>query len=95
MRCVGGDFGHGLSRQIEPKFFEQQPQLGFWFCVAGQHEFAAVGCWHVDVDHMNGGELLEHAAWSEPGRQGVQAPSQRDMEAIGDEGDERMSPTLR
>ena len=93
--CIGGDFGRGLSRQVEPEFVKQQPQLRFWFGVAGQHEFAAVGCRYVNVDHLNGRSLLKHAAWCEPGRQDVQAPRERNVQAIGDEGDENVRPAPR
>ena len=42
----------------------------------------------MDVDHLHGGKLLQHAARREPRRQRVQAPRKSDVQAIGQEGDE-------
>jgi len=45
----------------------------------------------VHVDHLHGGKLLQHAARREPRRQRVQAPRQRDVQAIGQKGNEDVS----
>ena len=42
----------------------------------------------MQVDHLDGGKLFQHAAWRQSRRQRVQAPRQRDVQAIGQEGDE-------
>ena len=42
----------------------------------------------MDVDHLHGGKLLQHAARRQPRRQRVQAPGQRDLQAISQEGNE-------
>jgi hypothetical protein len=42
----------------------------------------------MHVDHLHGGELLQHAARRQTGRQRVQAPRKSDVQAIGQEGDE-------
>jgi hypothetical protein len=73
---------------LEPELVEQEPQFGVRLGVAGEHEFAAIGCRYVDVDHLNGRELLEHATRGEAGRQSMQAPPERDVEAIGQESNE-------
>ena len=85
---AGGDFRGRLGGQLQFELVEQQAQLGFGLGVAGEQQLAAVGGRHVHVDHLHGGELLQHAARRQPRRQGVQAPRQRDVQAIGQEGDE-------
>jgi len=42
----------------------------------------------VDVQHLDGGELLKYCAGRQPRRQRAQALFQRDLEAIGEEGHE-------
>jgi len=37
---------------------------------------------------LHGSELFERAAWGQSGRQDVQAPLRRDVQAMGEEGDE-------
>ena len=51
----------------------------------------------MNVDHLHGGEFFEHATRGEAGREGVEAPPQRDMEAVGEEGDEdvRLDPLFK
>ena len=89
-----GDFWGRLGRQDELHLFEQELQLGFRLGIAGEAEFASVSGRQVDVDHLDGGELLERAARGEPRRQGVEAALQGDVEAIGEERDEdvRLDP---
>src|SRR5260370_28684504 len=50
----------------------------------------------MQVDHLHGGELFDDAARREAWRQGVEAAAERDVEAIGEEGDEdmRLDPRL-
>ena len=84
----GGDFRRRLRRQGEPELVDEQTQLGLRLGVAREHEFAAVGGWDVDVDHLHGGEFVEHAARREARRQGGKPPPQRDVQGIGQEGDE-------
>lgn len=84
------DFWRRLSGQIEPEFGEQQPQFRLGLSVAGEHKFPAVGGRDVYIDHLHGGEFLQHAARGEAGRQGVQPPPERHVQGIGQEGDEDM-----
>ena len=42
----------------------------------------------MHVDHLHGGELFERAAWGQSWRQGMEAPPERDVQTIGEEGDE-------
>ena len=62
-----------------------------WTCeegVSGQHEVAPVSGRHVHVDHLHGGELLQHRRRRQSGRQRAQTLLECDLQAIGDEGDE-------
>ena len=79
-----------MGGQIQLQFVQQQVELGFGLGVAGEHQLAAVGGWQVHVDHLHGGELLEHAARRQPGRQSMQSPRKGDVQAIGQEGDEEV-----
>ena len=83
-----GDFGWWLGGQIQLQFLQQEAELGFGLGVAGEYQLAAVGGRQVHVDHLHGGELIEHAARRQPGRQRMQAPRKSDVQAIGQEGDE-------
>ncbi len=56
--------------------------------MAGEPDLAAVGGWDVDVDHLHGGEFLEHAARRQPGGESAQPSGERDVQAIRQEGDE-------
>ena len=58
---------------------DQELQLGFRLGVTGEHEFASVGSREMNVDHLDGRELFEGAARSEPRRQGMQTALQRDV----------------
>ena len=42
----------------------------------------------MDVDHLQGREFFDHAAWSEARRKRVETSPQRDVEAVGEECDE-------
>jgi hypothetical protein len=42
----------------------------------------------VDVDHLHGGKLFQHATRGQPGSERAQAARQSDVQAIGQEGDE-------
>ena len=39
---------------------------------------------------LHGSELFDGAAWCQAGRQGVQAPAERNMQTVGERGDEDM-----
>jgi hypothetical protein len=90
----GADFGRRLSRQLEPERVEQQAELGLRLGVAREHELTSVGGRDVHVDHLQGGEFLEHAARRQSWRQGVETSLESDVEAIGKKGDEdvRLDP---
>jgi hypothetical protein len=62
--------------------------VGIQFGVAAEDQCAAIGGREVDVEHLDGGELVEHSPWSEAGGQRFELCAQRDVQAIGEEGDE-------
>ena len=86
----GADFGLRLGGQAEFELIEQEREFGFWFGVAGQQQLSAVGRRDMQINHLHGGELFDGAARREARRQGMEAPAECDMEAIGEEGDEDM-----
>src|SRR5215469_7828647 len=57
-------------------------ELGFGLGVASEHQLATVGGRQMHIDHLHSGKLLQHAARRQPRRQRVQAPRQRDVQAI-------------
>ena len=81
------DFRRRLSGQGKLEFVEQQLQLGLGLCVAREAQFTSVGCWHVDIDHLHGRELLEHAARREPRSERLQLLAECDMQTVSEEGD--------
>ncbi len=84
----GGNFRRRLRRRFELELVEQEPQLGLRLGVAGEQELAPVGCRHVDIDHLHGGERVEHAARGEPRGERMQAALERDVQATGQKRDE-------
>ena len=56
--------------------------------MARQHQVAPVGGRHMEVDHLDGGELLDDGARGEAGRLGPGEVLQSHEQAIGDERDE-------
>jgi hypothetical protein len=58
-----------LRRQIELELLAQK--LEFWsgLSVACQQQLAPVGRWQMNIDHLDGGELIQSTARSQSGRQ--------------------------
>jgi hypothetical protein len=56
-----------LRRQVETELAEQHLLLGVWFGVAAQDQGSAIGCGEMDVEHLDGGEFVEHGAWRKAG----------------------------
>ena len=81
-----------MGWQDEFELVEQEREFGFRLGVAGQQQFAAVGRRDMQVNHLHGGELFDDAARRGAGRWrgGVQAAAERDVEAVGEEGNEDM-----
>ena len=63
----GADSRRSLGGKGELEFVEQQLQLGLGLCITREAQFTPIIGWHVNVDHLHGRELLEHAARVRPG----------------------------
>ena len=83
-----GDARRRLGRQIKLELVHQKLLFDVQFRVAAQDQCAAVGGRKVDIEHLDGGELVEHGPGREAGRERLEAGPQGDMQTIGDEGDE-------
>jgi hypothetical protein len=70
--------------------FHQELLFGVEFGVAPQDQCAAVGGREMDVEHLDGGELVEYGPRSEAGSERLELGAQRNVKAIGQEGDEDM-----
>src|SRR5882757_11223536 len=88
MKVGRSDFGRLLQGQLELEPVDQEFELGLWLGVSGEHDLAAVGCRQMNIDHLDGSELLERASGGQAGCEGVQAVRQGDVQAVGEEGDE-------
>ena len=84
----GGDFRRCLGRQSEVESLEQQLQFGLGLGVAREDQLAPIGGGHVYIDHLDGGELLEHAARGEAWGERFELLAERDVQAVGEERDE-------
>lgn len=47
-----------------------------------------IGGWQVDIDHLDGSELLQHGTGRQAWGQMTQSRTQGDLQAVGEEGDE-------
>ena len=56
-----------------------------------QQQLAPVGGWQMNIDHLDGSELLESTARGQSRRQRMQATLQRDLQAISQERHENVS----
>jgi hypothetical protein len=62
--------------------------VGVQFGVAAQDERTTIGGWEVDVEHLDGGQFVEHGPRGEAGGQRLELGAQRDVKAIGHKGNE-------
>jgi len=62
--------------------------IGLRLGVAAEDEGTAVGGREVGIDHLDGGELVEHGSRGESWSVGPQAGTEGDMKAIGQERDD-------
>src|SRR5580704_15665197 len=84
------DAGRGLGRQVEFELADQKFLVGGEFGATAHDQGTAVGGREVHVEHLDGGQLVEHGAWRKAGSQWLEPRAQRDVQAIGQEGDEDM-----
>jgi hypothetical protein len=69
--------------------------VGGEFGETAEDQGAAVGGREMHVEHLDSCELVEHSSRCEAGRQRLEPCAQRDVQAVGQEGDERVSPILQ
>ena len=62
--------------------------FGGEFGVAAEDECPAIGGRKVHIEQLHGGELVEHRPRGEAGSERPELCAQRDVQAIGQEGDE-------
>ncbi len=62
--------------------------VGVGLGVTAQDQGSAVDGWEVDVEHVDGGKLVERRARGEAGSQRPEPGAQRDVQPIGEEGHE-------
>ena len=84
----GGDPGRRLRWQAKLEAVDHELQLGFWMGVASEQDLAPIGGRQMDIDHLDGGELVERAAGGQPRRQSMKAAREGDLHAISQKGDE-------
>jgi hypothetical protein len=63
----GRDFGRGLVGELGFEFLEEELLVVAGLGVAAQDEGAAVGCGEADIEHLDGGELVEDGSGGEAG----------------------------
>jgi len=80
--------GGGLRWQAELEPVDQKLEFGFGVSVTGEPDLAPVGGRQMNIDHLDGGELFQRTARGQPGRQSMKATRERDLQAVGQEGDE-------
>src|SRR5271170_122796 len=85
-----GDTWRLLWREIELELAGQKFLVGGEFGVTAEDQGAAVGGREMDVEHLDRCKLVEHSSRREAGRQRLEPCTQRDVQAVGQEGDEDM-----
>jgi len=80
-------WSRGWSGSWSFSFFERGFLVGFGLCITSEEEGAFVGAQVVDIEHLDGGELVENGPGGQSGGVGAQAGAKVYMDAIGQEGD--------
>ena len=90
MRCeraCRGDARQWLRGQGQIELLDDEFVVGVGLGVAGQDQGAAVGGWEVNVEHLDGGKLVEDGPGGEARCRRPEPSLEGDVQAIGDEGD--------
>ena len=67
----GGDPWRGLRGKLEVELPEQELVVGVEFGMAAEHERAAIGGGKVNIEHLDGGELVQHGPRVRPFASGL------------------------
>jgi hypothetical protein len=59
------------GRQIERELMQQEFLVRIGLGVAGQSQGAAIGCRKVDIEHLDGGHLVEEGVRCQAGASGL------------------------
>ena len=84
----GGYPWRGLRGQIEAELADEELLVSVQFGVAAEDQRAAIGRGEVHVQHLDGGEFVEHCPGGEASCKRLEPGAQRDVQAVGQEGDE-------
>jgi hypothetical protein len=76
-----------LFGKRQAQLLEQQLLVLVGLGVAAEGECPPVGGRQVNIDHLDGGELLERGTRGQARRQDPQALLEGDLQAVGEEGD--------
>ena len=85
--CLAVIFGGGVG-QRQSQLLEQHAVLGLGLGVAREQQFAPVGGGDAHVYHLHRLELGKHLARCDAAGQRAQLRLERDLQAVGEEGDE-------
>ena len=77
--AAGGDARWWLWWQLELELLDQEPEFRLRLGVAGQQQLPPVGRRQMNIDHLDGGELLESAPRGQSWCQRMQSTLQRDL----------------
>ena len=80
-----------MRRQAEVELLEQHLLIDVELGIARQDQSTAVSGREVDIEHLDGGQLVEHSPGGQPGRQRLKLGPQSYMKAISEEGDKDVS----
>src|SRR5713101_6493446 len=83
-----GDARGRLEWQAELELVGEELVICVQLGITAENQGAAICGWEVYVEHLHGGELVEHSARGEAGGERLEPRPQGDVEAIGQEGDE-------
>ena len=69
---------------METQLLEEDFLVGLGLGVAAQDQGASIGGWEVNIEHLDGGELVEDGARGQPRSQRTQTGTQGNVQAVGE-----------
>ena len=79
-----------MRRQRKIQLVKKDALVHVGLGVTTQDQGAPIGGREMHIEHLQGRELVEHAAWRKPRGQGLESRAQRDVQTVGDKGDKDM-----
>ena len=83
-----GDSWWGLRRQGQVELADEELLIDVGLGIPGQDQGAVIRGGEVNIEHLDRGELVEDGPWCQAGGERPEPGAQRDVQAIGHEGDE-------